>query len=136
MQQRGEMSLILFIHQDSSKKGEILKTAISQKINGGNLTIVKTFNAFKTRLKESPDFIEKEIFILLAESKNRLTELISLIDLLEGRLIILILPDESKATLSRATHFFPRFFTPVSKTYDDLCDVINKMIKQEITNSN
>jgi len=41
---------------------------------------------------------DKEIFILLADSKNRLNELTSLINLLESKRIILILSGDSKAT--------------------------------------
>ena len=81
-------------------------------------------------IREIEEFIEKDIFILLAASESRLSELISLVDLLEGKCIILIVPDESNASLSMAIQFFPRFFTPVSETYSDLCDVLNKMINQ------
>ena len=42
-----------------------------------------------------------------------------------GRLI-----DESRKTISLASQFFPRFFTPVSETYNDLFSVLNKMMKQ------
>jgi hypothetical protein len=130
------MNIILFIHKDSLKKGDILKNIIDHKFHGTNLTTLQTFNEFKAKLKEGSGFIEKEIFILLADSKSRLTELTSLIDLLEGKRIILILPDEAKATLSCASQFFPRFFIPLSKTYDDLCSVLNKMINQEKINVN
>jgi len=125
------MSLILFIHQDSSKKGINLVNVINQNFNRIKLQTFHTFNAFKARLKKNSDFIDNEIFILLSESRTRLNQLTSLIDLLESKRTILILPDESKETLSKASQFFPRFFTPVSETYTDLCDVLDKMINQE-----
>lgn len=125
------MSLILFIHKDASKKGDILKIVIDRTFYDIKRQTFQTFNALKSRLKKSSGFIEKDIFILLADSGSRLSELISLKDLLEGKCIILILPDESNATLSMATQLFPRFFTPVSETYGDLCDVLSKMINQE-----
>jgi len=125
------MNLILFIHQDSLKKGITLKNIINQKFYGTELQTLHTFNSLKARLKKNIGFTENEIFILLAESRTQLKELTSLIDLLEGKRTVLILPDESKATLSKASEFFPRFFTSVSDTYDDLCDVLNKMINQE-----
>jgi len=130
------MNFILFIHQDASKKGEALKAIIEHTFNSAKLTNLQTFNAVKAKLKEGSGLTEKEIFILFVDSRSRLTELTTLIDLLEGKRIILILPDESKTTLSMATRFFPRFFTPVSKTYDDLCSVLNKMINQENNKTN
>jgi hypothetical protein len=66
------MRLILFIHQDSSEKGETLKKAVVQNFYGAEVTTLHTCNALKAR-----------------------------------------------------------FFTPVSETYDDLCEVIKKMTKQE-----
>jgi hypothetical protein len=125
------MSLILFIHQDAFKKGDVLKIVIDRTFYEIKRQTIRTFNALKARLKKSSSFTEKDIFILLADSRSRLTELISLVDLFEGKCVILILSDESTATLSMATQFFPRFFTPVSETYGDLCDVLNKMINQE-----
>ncbi len=125
------MSFILFIHQDASKKGDTLKIVIDRTFYEIKRQTIQTYNALKARLKKSPGFIEKDIFILFADSGSRLTELISLVDLLEDKCVILILPDESKATLSMAPQFFPRFFTSVSETYSDLCDVLNKMINQE-----
>lgn len=125
------MSFILFIHQDASEKGDALKTVIDRTFYEIKRQTIQTFNSLKARLKKSSGFTGKDIFILLADSGSRLTELILLVDLFEGKCVILILPDESKTTLSMATQFFPRFFTPVSETYSDLCDVLNKMINQE-----
>ena len=125
------MSFILFIHQDASKNGDALKTVIDRTFYEIKRQTIQTVNALKARLKKSSGFIEKDIFILLVDSGSRLTELMSLVDLIEDKCVILILPDESKATLSIATQFFPRFFTPISETYSDLCDVLNKMTNQE-----
>jgi len=131
------MNLIFYVHQDASQKGAAFKKVIEQNFKRHEIEYFQTFNAFKARLKQISVY-NKEIYVLLADSKNRLTELTKLIDLLEDKRIILILPDESKATLSTALKFFPRFFTPISETYADLCDVLTKMIHQgkiNITNN-
>lgn len=122
------MNLVLFIHKDASEKGKTLQDIIDRKFAETICQTLDTFNSFKTKLKEFTDFGDKEIFILLADSKKRLKELTLLIDLLEGKRLILILPDESKSSISIAPRFFPRFFTSVSHTYNDLHDVLNKMI--------
>ncbi len=121
------MNLILFVHQDSSKKGVTLKKIIDQTFTRVEIQIIQTFNAFKARLKQASNYNE-EVFILFADSKKRLNELNSLIDLLDSKRLILILPDDSKTTVSMAHQFFPRYFTYVNDTYKDLCDVISKMI--------
>ena len=127
------MNLILFIHQDASTKGEPLKEIINQHFKKTPIQSFNTVKAFKARLKQVPLY-DKEIYVLLADSKNRLKQLTSLIGLLEGKRIILILPDDSKAILSMALQFFPRFFTYINDTYDDLCAVLNKMTTSKTKN--
>jgi len=127
------MNLILYVHQDSSKKGSTFKKVIEQNFKGSEIEYFQTFNAFKARLKQVCVY-NKEIYVLFADSKNRLNELARLIDLLEDKRTILILPDNSNETLSIALKFFPRFFTQISDTYTDLCQVLTKMIDQEKIN--
>jgi len=129
------MNLILYVHKDASKKSDHFKRIIGQNFRKAETETLQTFNAFKARLKQL-NIYDKEIFILFADSKNRLNELIKLIDLLEDKRIVLVLPDKSKATLSLALKFFPRFFTQISDTYTDLCQVLTKMIDQEKKNIN
>ena len=129
------MNLILFVHKDASKKGVILKSIIEQQFKENKIEIFQTFNAFKSRLKQVSIY-DKEIFILLADSKDRLKKLIPLIDMLNDRRIVLILSDDSKATISIAHQFFPRYFTYMNDTYDDLCAVLKKMTHQEKININ
>lgn len=48
--------------------------------------------------------------------------------LFEDRRLLLVLPDQSPNTISRALKFRPRFFTGPSDHFDDLCAVIKKTI--------
>ncbi len=129
------MNFILFIHQDSPKTGKVFKKILDQNCNGGIIQIFQTFNSLKAKLKQFSNY-EEEIFILFADSNSRLNELTSLIDLLESKRVVLILPDDSEATVSIALQFFPRYFTFISDTYHDLCDVLNKMTNKEKLNKN
>jgi hypothetical protein len=125
------MKLVLFIHSDSRQKGTILETVIGKTFQRENLLVLRSFNGLKARIKQFASFNDIEIFILLADSQKRLKELISLIDLLDGKRLILILPDGLETTLSKGSHFSPRFFTVMNEDYDDLCDVLHKMIKHK-----
>ena len=123
------MNLTLYVHQDASKKGSLLIKVLEKNFKNLEIESFRTFNALKERLKQVSIYNE-EIYVLLADTKKRLNELTGLVDLLESKRIILILPNHSKTTLSSALKFFPRFFTPVSDNYHDLCDVLTKMIDQ------
>lgn len=127
------MNLILFIHQDASENGEILKGVIKQNFNRFDLQTIQTFNALKARLKLISSY-DNEVFVLLTDSETRLNELCSLADLLEDRRIVLILFNDSKATLSKAQRLFPRYFTYMNDTYKDLCSVLAKMMNKEPIN--
>ncbi len=124
------MRLIVFIHQDSSMTGQHLKQAMDKNFRSIQIQSFQTFNSLKARLKQIHNY-DQEIFILLADSKSRLNKLMSLIDLMEDKRIVLILPDNSKAVTSMAHQFFPRYFTHVNDTYADLCAVITKMTNME-----
>ncbi|MCP3901771.1 MAG: hypothetical protein GY707_18835 [Desulfobacteraceae bacterium] len=130
------MNILLFIHQDASKKGDSLKKTIDQNFPETKLQMYDSHKTLNAELKQYSGFSEKEIIVLLADSPGRLDQLSSMIDLMEDKRILLILPDESKETLSKASQFFPRFFTPLSDTYDDLCSVLNKIINQNNLNTN
>ena len=123
------MRLIVFIHQDSSTNGQILKQTIDQSFKMVEIQSVQTFNSLKAKLKKTHNY-DKEIFVLLADSKSRLKEMMPLIDLMEDKRIVLILPDDSKEVTSMAHQFFPRYFTCINRVYADLCAVITKMSNQ------
>ncbi len=122
------MNLILFVHQDASQQGEALQKQMIEYFGENIIQMVHTFNALKYILKQPGGCNLQEVYVLLAESPRRLQELFCLIDLLDGRRIVLILPDDTRTTVSMAHRFYPRFFTYINTIYDDLCAVLYKMI--------
>ncbi len=124
------MNLIFFIHQDSSEKGTALETILNQTFKTHETQIFQTINAFKAKLKQVSDY-NNEIFILLADSNERLIELSGLLNWMDDKRLLMILPDDSKTTMSMTHQFFPRYFTFLNKTYVDLCDVIIKMSEND-----
>lgn len=124
------MNLIFFIHKDVCYTNFDFKTNIAEKFMQENIQTVHTFNAFKARLKKASDYNE-DIFIIFADSELRLKELSGLIDLLDGKRLVLILPDDEPATLSTAHLFFPRFIAFAKDKNTNLCDVLDKMMTQK-----
>ncbi len=123
------MNLIFFIHKDSSKKGTTLQQIINQHFKKVEIQFFQTFHEFKLKLEQVSDY-NKEIFILFADSKTRLDRLTNLLDLFESKRLILILPDDSKGSISVAHQISPRYFTFVNDTYGDLCAVMTKMMNK------
>lgn len=123
------MNLILFIHKASCTDGSHFKKVLTQNLNPVNIETIPDIHAFKERLKKTSNY-DDDVFILFADCQSRLKTLSGMMDLLDGKRLILVLPDDTQATTSLAHRFFPRFFTFISATYTDLCDVLNKMISQ------
>ncbi len=124
------MNLILFVHQDASRQGEALQKKIGRHFDENIIQTVHTFNALKHILKQ-PGGCDQKVYVLLAESPLRLQELFCLIDLLDGRRIVLVLPDDAMTTVSMVHRFYPRFFTYINNNYDDLCAVLYKMTNKK-----
>ena len=126
------MNLILFIHQDASQQGETLQKKMDQCFGEDTIQTVHTVEALKHILKQ-PGGFDQKVYVLLAESPGRLQELFCLFDLLDGRRIVLVLPNDAQSTITMAHRFYPRFFTYINKAYDDLCAVLYKMMNQTQT---
>ncbi len=123
------MNLVLFIHEDAYETGNVLESRISDRTDSALIEKFHTFNALKTRLKRITPYGDTDIFILMAETRYRLAEFVSLIDFLADKRLILVIPDDSRGTLTAVHKLFPRYFTVLNETYEDLGDVLNKMIQ-------
>lgn len=121
------MTLILFIHQEAAHQGEALHTKMTQNFGVNSIQAVHTINAL-THILKQPVGCDQKVYVLLADSLQRLQELYSLFTLLDGRRIVLVIPDDTKETISLAHQFYPRFFTYSNTAYDDLCAVLYKMM--------
>ncbi len=123
------MNLVLFIHEDVYETGNVLEQRISERTDSSLIEKFHTFNALRIRLKRILLYGDTDIFILLADTRYRLAEFVSLMEFLSDKRLILVIPDDSKTTLTAAHKLFPRYFTVMNETYDDLGDVVNKMIQ-------
>lgn len=129
------MNLTIFIPKGASQNGKLLQHAVEINLYPANLQVIDTFTALEKKLKGIYN-LKNEILIILAESHHQLNRLSTISNLLGNKQTIFILPDDSKENVSKASRFFPRFFTPVSDNYDDLCEVINKMAAKDKFNKN
>ena len=125
------MKFIIYYHKDAVELGQKLNNMLEKNFSRFECQIFQTSTSLKERFKLVRDYNEKEIYILLADSQGRLKELTALVDFIEDKCLILILPDETRSTLSKAYGLFPRFCTKISENYDDLCRVLNKMIANQ-----
>jgi hypothetical protein len=107
--------------------GKRLKNSIHEKNYEICELIFNNFEELKKKIEKHPSFFEEEIYILLVESKKRLMELTDLESRINGKQIVLIIPDESEYMMRAAVKLYPRFITRIGGNFDDLFRVLKKM---------
>jgi hypothetical protein len=121
------MNIVMYADSDDQTVNDRLLRIIESKVSDENIESAKQFDELKKRVSRLPK--EIDLAILLAKDKEQLCELISLKDFLDGIPTILILPDQEKETISRATKLHPSFISSVDSDFYLLSDVLEKMLK-------
>jgi len=123
--------LIIFIHQDSGDSGKLFKKAVDQVDKDVSFELYQDFTSFEAHLLRTGKFSKQTLYILFVDSKARLNKLMTFINLLDGRRLLIVGPDKKPETTSKMLKLFPRFLTYLQSDYDDFCAVIKKMISRE-----
>lgn len=87
-----------------------------------------TLEVLSTRLRKPP--MNQIIAVLLAETREDLSGLLSIRDFLQDILIILIVPDRDKITISSAHALRPRYLTFSDSDFKDVAAVLERMLER------
>lgn len=123
------MSVLLFLTESNNGVFEPLRAVVENSVPDGILQISDSFTDLPDRLRAVRN--GARIAVLVARNREELEELISLDYLFDDILIILVLPDLQKDTLSRAYKLYPRFITDMNGDLNTISAVIRKMLKRE-----
>jgi hypothetical protein len=120
--------IIIFTHQNSGEKGNLFLKAIETRVKDIKVDICRTVETFEEKLKQSQSYFGREIIILFVDNENRFDRLYLKKERLQDKRLLIVLPEKSQKNISMVHKFFPRYFTFIDNQYDDLCDVLDKMI--------
>ena len=90
-----------------------------------NLEIYRTIDSLSERLREPQK--DSLVAVLFAISKETLSEIVSIRDLLSGPRVILVLPDREADTIAKGHMLRPRFMTYSDTDFGEISAVIDKM---------
>lgn len=121
--------LIIFIHKQSGTDGRLLENTINNTFPEISKERLQTIQELELCLKQPLPLGIQHIYILMADSKKRLQQLIGVFDDADDTKVLLILPDENRATISNGHKLLPRFATSQRNGFIDLCAVLAKMIQ-------
>ena len=120
---------ILFIHRDSGSEGRVLENAVRDRFQAVHREVCPDVASLRKALTLPSPYGDLTAIVLLTETPERLEELDQVFDHLEGKKLLLILPDMEKSSFVAAFRMRPRYITQRSKTFSDVCDVLEKMLE-------
>ncbi|MCG8633831.1 MAG: hypothetical protein MI863_08390 [Desulfobacterales bacterium] len=124
-------TLVLFVHYNAGTNGSLLMETIRSRFPSMETRVIQTHGDLEDwLLNKGTGLFDKRFIILFADTGERLNRLRDLTDLFEGEQLIILLPDQDKKTVERVNRFRPRYFSFSTGPYDDVCDVLTKMIRR------
>ncbi|MEE4363263.1 MAG: hypothetical protein V2J08_04980 [Desulfotignum sp.] len=123
--------LIVYVDRDSGEKGRFFLKIIQKRMPGIKMHICRTVDTCVTEVNQTKSYMESPIIVLFTDNEDRLDDLYDKKQIYQDKKIVMVLPREKKRDNTAVIHrFFPRYFTYMDDQYDDLCDVLHKMIVQ------
>ncbi len=119
-------NIVLFVNGKCAAAGNRLQKSIESVVSGQDLEIQRSIKDLSKRLNRFPRNID--LAVLFAASKDQLSELLSLRELLYDVRIILILPDRGRETISKGHLLRPRFLGYADGDLTDVIAVLSKML--------
>ena len=120
------MSVILYV--PNSNQNDI-RQRIEGLIPEKGLKVYKTLEGLLERLHRPID--PETILIIVASSREKLSEVLSLRRALGDVRTVVVAPDQDPKTVSLAHQLRPRFLTYANADLDGLAAVLQKMIESE-----
>jgi len=121
------MNLILYEPVMGKNGNELYKTIENIDQQESGLEIHRTIDSLSRRLRQPIE--GQTVAVLFAASKEDLSNIVSIKDLLLTIRIILILPDREENTIAAGHCLRPRFLTYADSDFGEVADVLNKMIR-------
>jgi hypothetical protein len=117
---------LLFYSSKNDKNENRLKAAIRSVSPGGTVEHFTSLAGLRDRLRSivEPD----SIMVLAAVDRSELLKMQAFRDMLTEIFIILVLPDRNKSTLRLAHLLRPRFISQLEDNFNDLNQIVGKMI--------
>ena len=104
---------------------------VRQRLSGTLIQVCQSVDACVTVIGRIRPCMDSPIVVLWVDSKKSLDDLYKNKHLFENRKIVMVLPEEKTDEFTVMAHrFFPRYVAAMDDRYDDLCEVLNKMMVQ------
>ncbi len=127
MKENYPVRFIFFSTEKGQKHEEILGFA-RELFFPSEISIHSGLDGFAKAVLEP--LFDHRVILIMVTSSDDLAGILLLRDLLEDRLVILILPDTKKDTMTRALSLYPRYIDYIQNDMTGLKLVLKKMVKK------
>lgn len=127
------MSRLLLYALESDVTGTRVQDVIQELVFDQPLEVHRSIESLTRRLRMPRESLR--IIVLVPATREELLGMLSLRDLLKDYRLVLILPDDSKSTVSDGISLCPRFIAYNDTQPQDLVAVLNRMLRIYATDS-
>ncbi len=118
---------VLLYAQADGRPGDSLQELIKSALPEEKIEILRSIEGLSCRLREPLD--HRVVVILLLNSREELSNILSIHHLLQEMDILLVAPDSHPETVAMAHQLRPRFLTYINNDFEELIAVLQKMQK-------
>jgi hypothetical protein len=123
--------IILLVEPNSGPRGRLFLQQVQQRLSGTRIQVCRSVDDCITCIRMIKPFMDSPIVVLWIAGRQSFDELYRKKHLFENRKVVMVLPEDNTDEFTAMTHqFFPRYVAFMDDRYDDLCDVLNKMMVQ------
>ena len=124
---------VLLYEPTANRVAQRLKVVIESLVSRKNMEVYQTFDNLSRRLCQPTHNLA--VAVLIAASKQDLSDMLSISDLIWRVNIILILPDREKDTIDKGHTLRPRFLTHKDSDILYVTAVLSKMLRNTHLNN-
>jgi hypothetical protein len=122
------IKLILMVHHKAGMAGKELGKIIGERFPEIEREYCDNGEKFYKRMCQPIRCHEHEICVVLADTRERLEQLMGSEKLFERRRLLLILPENQKKVLSMGHRLMPRYVSCEMDSHEELLSVLEKVI--------
>ncbi len=121
--------IVLYIDPESGTKGRIFLHQVQQRLPGIRIQVCQSVETFVAAVCRKSPCMDLPVLVLFVADLEHLDDLYRRKQVFENHKVVMVVPEERAETGTAMIHrFFPRFVAAMNDRYEDLCDVLNKMM--------
>jgi hypothetical protein len=123
--------MVLFVDPDAGHRGRVFLQRVQKRISGFQVQVCRSVDCCVKAVGRDWPYMDLPIVVLFVAGRKRLDDLYRKNQWFLNSKVVMVVPRAKKLDSTAMVHrFFPRYVAVMDDRYDDLCDVLDKMMVQ------